>query len=105
MLTRLPHRVSVMSETRTSFEGGVYTTSWVSKSLEWANCQIYKDKESHMQQKKQQYNTWVCIMRSITNVTNKNRLLFGDTILTIEAVNNPTNRGRMIEVTCREEVI
>jgi SPP1 family predicted phage head-tail adaptor len=95
-----------MSESRTEFKGGVYTTSWVSTSIEWANCQIYKDKETHMQQKKQQYNTWVCIMRAGTNVTNKNRLVLEDgEILTIEAVNNPTYRKRMIEVTCREEVI
>ena len=105
MLTRLPHRVSIMSETRTSFAGGAYTTTWTSVSVEWGNFQVYKDKESHQEQKKQQYNTWVGIMRAGTSVTNENRIILDNgQILTVEATNDPTYRYRMIEVTCREEI-
>ena len=105
MLTRLPHRVSVMTESRVTFVAGAYTSTWTSYSNEWANCQCFTSKESTEQIKKQQYTKWLVIMRQNANVTNKNRLLFGSLILSIESVSDPTARGRMIEVTCREEVI
>jgi SPP1 family predicted phage head-tail adaptor len=108
ILTRLPHRVIVQSETRTNFEGGAYTTSWETSSTEWANCQMINmagTKEDYQKNKKQQYTEWRVIMRNSTNITNKKRLLFSGRILKIETVSNPTNRGRMLEITCREEVV
>ena len=104
MLTRLQHRVSLMTESRTTFQGGTYTTSWTSYSVEWANCQRDTSKEDCGQNKKQQYTKWKVLMRKNNNVTNKNRLVFEGSILSIESAQDPTARGRMIEVVCREEV-
>lgn len=114
MLTHLPHRVSIMSESRTTISGGCYTTSWASNSIEWANCQLdstsfFSVQENHKDyQKKQQFNFYHIKMRSDVTISNKNRLIFHDStdkILSIETVSNPTNRKRMLEIKAREEVL
>jgi SPP1 family predicted phage head-tail adaptor len=95
-----------MTETRTSFIGGCYTTSWSSASIEWANCQMVAGtNESYEQNKKQQYTKWNVIMRYISTVTNKNRLSYGSKTLVIETVSDNVNRGRMMKLVCREEVV
>lgn len=94
-----------MTESRTTFSGGAYTSSWTSVSVEWANCQCYSATENTNHNKKQQYTKWKIIMRQNSNITNKNRLIFDSRILHIESVIDYTARNRMIEVTCREEVI
>jgi SPP1 family predicted phage head-tail adaptor len=109
MLLRLPHRITIQSETRTAFQGGAYTSSWTTDSTEWANCQSSNRSsdtdETYKSNKKQQYSGWKVIMRYNSTLSNKKRLLFGNRILHIETVKDLTNRNRMIEVTCREEVI
>ena len=114
MLCHLPHRVSIMTENRSEFEGGTYTTSWESASIEWANCQVntkgyFNTRESHDLQKKQQFSQWDIKMRRDVTVTNKNRLIFHDSgtdrILTVETGADPTARGRQLEIKCREEVL
>lgn len=98
-----------MSESRTAIAGGCYTTSWTTSSTEWANCQVLNNtsdkNESHDLNKKQQFTKWHIKMRAGTNVTNKNRIVYATKILTVEAVTDPTSRGRQIEVICREEVV
>jgi head-tail adaptor len=101
-----------MTEVRTEFQGGTYTTSWQSASVEWANCQVntkgyFNTRENHDLQKKQQFSQWDLKLRADVVVTNKNRIIFHDgstdRILTVETTANPTARGRMLEVKCREE--
>lgn len=98
-----------MTETRTAFIGGCYTTSWSSSSIEWANCQVSNvisgTNESYSHEKKQQYTEWNVIMRYISTVTNKNRLAYGSKTLVIETVSDEVNRGRMMKLVCREEVV
>jgi len=106
MLTRLPHRVTIQAETRTLFEGGAYTTSWTTQSTKWANVQIghkgmYEDYDN---EKKQQYTNIIVTMRRDKNITNENRILFEGATLIIEADADPTNRGRMMKLRCRDEV-
>lgn len=103
MLTRLPHRVIIESETRTAFEGGAYTTSWTTSSIEWANVQTMAKDETYTDEKKQQVTKYKVIMRNKDSLTNKKRLKFNNNILVIETVTNPTNRARMMEVVCRLE--
>jgi head-tail adaptor len=103
-----------MTENRTAYQGGTYTTSFVSASIEWANCQVntkgyFNTRESHDYKKKQQFNQWDVKMRNDVTLTNKNRIIFHDNgtnrILTVETVSDPTARNRMLEVKCREEVV
>lgn len=100
-----------MQESRAtlSIGGGCYTTSWTTLSTVWANCQVMNDKgdksDSRDQQKKQQYTKYKVITRADITVSNTHRIIFNGRILTIEAVSNPTNRGRMLEIRCVEEVI
>ena len=54
MLTRLPHTVTIQTETRTLFEGGAYTTSWTTASTQWANVQPISAVETYGEEKKQQ---------------------------------------------------
>ena len=105
MFTHLPHRVVIQSESRSLFIGGAYTTSWTTDSTEWANCQPVRNNELYEQEKKQQFSYWRVIMRYMSSMSNKKRLLFGSKILHVETVSDPTSRSRMIEVTCREEVV
>lgn len=104
MLTRLPHRVVIQTETRTDFEGGAYTTSWTTASTEWANVQYdNSSKETYDSDKKQQMTYFSVIMRQDITLANKNRLLYNNNILVVEDEGDPTNRGRMKTVKCRLE--
>lgn len=105
MFSRLPHRVVIQSETRESFEGGAYTTSWATSSTEWANVQYdaSASKETYDQEKKQQMTMFKVIMRQDVTLTNKNRLLYNGDILVVEDEGDPTNRGRMKTIKCRLE--
>lgn len=104
MLTRLPHRVTVQGEIRTAFEGGAYTTSWTTSGTYWANVQIDRSFETYAQEKKQQYNSYIVTMRDDVSVTNRNRIIYDEKTLVIEDVMNPTGRGRMKKLKCREEL-
>lgn len=105
MLSRLPHRVVLQTESRVEFEGGAYTTTWETASTEWANVQYDEgaSKETYDQEKKQQMSIYKVIMRQDITLTNKQRLLFNDNILVVEDEGDPTNRGRMKTIKCRLE--
>jgi len=104
MFVHLPHRVIIQHESRSLFQGGAYTTSWITDSTEWANCQTSnKNYETYDNGKKQQYTSWNLKMRYSSSITNKKRLLFGSHTLHIETVSDPTSRGKVVQVTCREE--
>lgn len=103
MLTRLNHRVVLQAETRTTFSGGAYTTSWSTSSTEWANVAVKVTDEDYSHEKKQQMTKYDVTMRYNSAITNAKRLLYGSKILVIEAVHDGTGRQRMIKVTCREE--
>lgn len=105
MYTNLPHRVIIQTETRSLYQGGVYTTSWTSTSTEWANVQYDSgaSKETYDNEKKQQLTIFNVIMRQDVSLTNKNRLLYNGDTLVIEDEGDPTNRNRMKKVRCRLE--
>lgn len=105
MLSRLPHRVVLQTESRTTFSGGAYTSSWSTSSTEWANVQIETSNESYEQDKKQQYTKYKVVMRDDITIDNVKRLLFDNKILIIETRIDPTNRNRMQILKCREEVV
>jgi SPP1 family predicted phage head-tail adaptor len=109
MYTNLPHRVVIQSESRTTFSGGAYTTSWTTYSTEWANCQPFNlisgDMESTEYFKKQQFTMWNVVFRYNANINNTKRILYNDKILHIESVKDPTGRKRVIRAICREEVL
>lgn len=105
IILHLPHRIVVQSESRSLFQGGTYTTSWVTDSTEWANCQPVRNDELYKDNKKQQYSYWRVMMRYISTLSNKKRFIFGSRTLHVETVHDPTNRNRIMEVTCREEVL
>lgn len=105
MLTRLPHRIVIQTETRTEFEGGAYTTSWTTASTEWANVQRINAQETYDEEKKQQMSKWNVVTRQDITLTNAQRILFEGKILVVESQQDPTNRDRMKIVTCREEVL
>ncbi len=103
MLTRLPHRVVIQTESRSLFQGGAYTTSWVTASTEWANVQPVQVKESYGDMKEQAYTKHRIIMRKNSTLSNKCRIIFGSRTFWVETVRDPTERGRMTEAICREE--
>ena len=104
ILTRLVHRLVVQNQVRTDFEGGAYTTSWVTASTEWGNVQYDNSSmETYGQDKEQQMTMFNVIMRQDITLTNKNRLLFNGDILVVEDEGDPTARGRMKTIKCRLE--
>lgn len=109
MLCHLPHRITILNETRTAIAGGCYTSTFVTASTEWANCQVLNNtgdkKESYAYHKKQQFTTWKVMMRADVSITNKQRIVYDSRILEVETVIDPTSRGRMQEIVCREEVV
>jgi head-tail adaptor len=109
MLTNLRHRIIIQKENRIEFQGGAYTTSWENISTEWANCQISTDKaetrENRKFEKKQQFNIYKIKMRYIPTINNGKRILFNGKALYIDSVIDITNRGKMMTVKAREEMI
>ena len=103
MMTRLPHLVVLQAETRATFSGGAYTTSWSTSSTEWANVAVSVSNEDYGYDKKQQFTKYEVTMRYNSAITNAKRLLYGGKILVIESVHDGTGRQRMIKVKCREE--
>ena len=104
MLSRLPHRVIIQTETRTEFEGGASTVSWTDASTEWANVQFSaSSNETYNEDKKQQMSYLNVVMRQDITLTNKNRMIFNNKILVIENEGDPTYRKRMKIIKCRLE--
>jgi len=107
MLTRLPHRIVIQTEARTEFEGGAYTTSWVTASTEWANVQLEDSmnatSETYSEDKKQQDTLLKVVTRQDVTLTNKNRILFDGEVLVVQSQADPTYRGRMKITKCRIE--
>jgi SPP1 family predicted phage head-tail adaptor len=93
-----------MTETRTTFSGGAYTTSWTTASTEWANVQTENAYEDYGQDKKQQYTKYIVKIRAGVTATNSNRIAYDSKILVIETMRDPTYRKRMKILECREEV-
>jgi SPP1 family predicted phage head-tail adaptor len=104
MLTRLPHWIVIQAESRTTFEGGAFTTSWTTQTSDWANVQPSKANETYQNDKKQQMTIFNVTMRYLATVSNKNRLIFENQTYVIESVYDPTNRQRMMVLTCRLEL-
>jgi SPP1 family predicted phage head-tail adaptor len=105
MLCNLPHRVTIQTESRVEFGGGAYTTSWNTESTVWAWCQPISVTNDEVYNKKQQFTKWKVIMRYLSTLNNTKRLLYNAKILRIEGVSDPTNKKRLIEVICEEEVV
>jgi SPP1 family predicted phage head-tail adaptor len=102
-MTRLPHRIVVQTESRITFSGGAYTTSWVTASTEWANCQPVSVSNDVLYDKKQQFTKWRVTTKKL-NITNANRIIYNSKILIIEGTSDPSNRNKFLEIICREEV-
>jgi len=106
MLTRLPHRISIEKETRSSYKGGAYTSSWTSESIIWANCQqasVNADGETAILLKQQQITLWNIVTRYSEDITNKKRIVYGSHTLHIQTVIDPTSQKRMMKIVCTEE--
>lgn len=103
MLTRLPHRVQIQTLSTVSAGGGTFTETWATTATRWANVQIARASEEFSYSKDQQANTYRIIMRK-ESFTNKQRLLFGSLVLTIETVADTSERGRMMTLFCRGEL-
>lgn len=102
MLTRMRQRVDIQTLSVTSAGGGCFNETWTTTASRWANVQIQRSAEEFSYGKDQQANTYRIIMREET-FTNKNRLVFGGLVLTIETISDPTSGGRMMEVIARGE--
>ena len=102
MLTRLPHRVGLQTKATTTLSGGVYSYDWTTASTIWANVQPIKDIETYANDKDQAITTHKVVIRK-RDIDNSYRFLFGGRKFHIEAVHDPTERGRMLTCYCREE--
>jgi SPP1 family predicted phage head-tail adaptor len=99
----LPHRVTIQTETRVTFGGGAYTTTWNTESTVWANCQVLGVSNDETYNKKQQFTKWKIVMRYLATLTNAKRLVYKNRILRIEGVSDPSNRKLKTVVICEEE--
>jgi len=105
MSIHFPHRVTIQTETRTSFGGGAYTTTWTTETTVWANCQSVFVKTDETYDKKQQFTNWKVRFSYFPSLTSKKRLIFESKVLRINGVTHLTNRGRSTEAICVEEEV
>jgi head-tail adaptor len=111
MLTNLPHRISFMKPSRTVFEGGCYTTTLKSLSVEWANVQKINMQNNVQNFKDQQVNFYKVTIRNSTigtntiTVDNSLSVYWDNRILKVNAVADGSNRGKMLRLDCEEEFL
>ncbi len=74
MLTNLPHLISLMRPSRTIYEGGCFTTTLQSVSIEWANVQKINMQNNIQNYKNQQFNFYKITMRNNPSLTVDNSL-------------------------------
>lgn len=110
MLTNLPHLISFMRPSRTAFEGGCYTTTLQSVSVEWANVQKINMSNNVQNYKDQQFNFYKVTIRNnaigTSSVTVDNTLMiyWGNKSLKILSSADGSGRGNMLRLDCEEEL-
>lgn len=109
MLTNLPHRISFMQSSRTAFEGGAYTNTLSSVSIEWANVQRVNMINNVQNYKDQQFNYYKITVRNgliseTITIDNTLSIYWGDKVLSINSVSDGSNRGHMLRLDCEEEI-
>lgn len=110
MLTNLPHLISFMSPSRTIFEGGCYSTTLQSVSVEWSNVQRINMSNNMQNYKDQQFNFYKVTIRNNTigtasiSVDNTLSIYWGNKVLKILSASDGSSRGNMLRLDCEEEL-
>jgi hypothetical protein len=99
-----------MKPSRTIFEGGCYTTTLQSVSVEWSNVQKVNMSNNVQNYKNQQLNYYKITIRNNTIgtasviVDNTLMVYWGNKILKVLSVADGSNRGNMLRLDCEEEL-
>lgn len=104
MLTNLPHRISLMAPSRTFFQAGCYSTTLLSRGVEWANVQRINMNNNVQNYKDQQFNFYKVTMRYSGTIDNSMVVDWNNKQLKINSVSDGSNRGNMIRLDCEEEL-
>lgn len=101
---RLRHRVAIQSQSTTLDDYGEATGSWTTENTVWAAVEPVSGSERDIGEGKAGVVSHRVVMRYNTDVSPKNRLLFGSRVLNINSVLNHNERDERLALFCVEEV-
>lgn len=100
---RLRHRVKLQRYDRVSDGMGGYEEQWVDVATVWASVEPLQGRERFEAQQVQATTSHRVRMRYRSDVKPEMRVLFGSRILHIQAVVDPQERHRELQLLCEEE--
>jgi len=101
---RLRHRVAIQTQSTTLDDYGQATSGWATDNTVWAAVEPVSGAERDIGEGMVGIVTHRVVMRHISGLDPKMRLLFGARALNIESVLNIDERNERMTVFCREEV-
>lgn len=104
---RLRHRVELQSATETADSYGEPTFTWSTYAHRWASVEPLQGRELFTaQQVNPEVNIRVRLRHDevLADLTPKHRLVFGSRTLEIDSVIRPDERGREVQLLCKEAV-
>jgi SPP1 family predicted phage head-tail adaptor len=101
---RLKHRVAIQTQSTTLDNYGEFTGSWATDNTVWASVEPVNGSELDIGEGMAGVISHRVMMRYISGVTPKTRLLFGSRVLNIESVINHEERNEYLKLMCKEEV-
>jgi head-tail adaptor len=105
MVTGLLRQQAVLqSRTVTAFRGGSFTVSWNTVSTVW--CSVNWDsREAFDNVKEQEFDSGVICIRAGMTISKDNRFIFNKQILHLEGAVDKTNRGNILKIKFKCEVV
>jgi SPP1 family predicted phage head-tail adaptor len=101
---RLDKQVTIQAFTTTPNSIGEAVKGWANVATVWAAVEPLQGREFWSQQQVQSEVTTRVRIRFRTDVTAKNRVLFGGRVLVVESVINPKERKEELQLMCSEGV-
>jgi SPP1 family predicted phage head-tail adaptor len=101
---RLKHRVAIQTQSTTLDSYGEATGSWSTDDTVWAAVEPVNGTEKDIGEGMASVVSHRVIMRYVSGLTSKSRLLFGSRVLGIESVINHEERNEFMKLLCKEVV-
>ena len=101
---RLRHRVAIQSQSTTLDGYGESTGSWATDNTVWAAVEPVSGSERDIGEGRTGVVSHRVVMRYLSTVSPKKRLLFGSRVLNIDSVLNVDERDERMSLFCVEEV-
>lgn len=101
---QLRHRISIQTPVTAKNTRGGEVTTWSTVATVWADVRTQTGRETVANDQTQPTASHVVTMRHRANVTAQQRIVWGDRVFSINAVLEPDNRMRQLQLLCQELV-